>query len=896
MMEMMRVRGGNSLKIVLELLAAMLLAGACALGCSSGGGGGGDSGDGGVVTLGGVNGSVTLPERLEFDSDTPDPNNPQVDNGTTATAQAIANLVDVAGYVDSASDAEDYFSVALSAGEKIYLKIADAGADLDLYLYQGGTVDSSTSVLAQVETVTAPADGDYFILVQAASGGSIYNLVVGLSPLGTPTGLQSWSPDEEFVPGEAIVKFKASGQNALIPAASGQESAAALSGARLAAARAQADDFAAARGAWVHSFDPRGLALVKFADAAQVQGADDEAPDGAARLAAKRATLQKIRELGHDPRVAWAEPNFMVQAAVVPDDEYYYLQWNLDHISMPEAWDVENGNTSIIIAVVDTGVLYDHPDLAANILKDGATVVGYDMILDPSMALDGNGRDPDPYDVGDRNLKYGNTVFSSFHGTHVAGIASAATNNGDGVAGVGWKTRIMPVRVLGHGGGTLYDVAQGIYFAAGLPNVTGALPMIGDTVTPAHIINLSLGGTSNNIDMQNAISAARAAGVIVVAAAGNNNTSASFYPAALNGVIGVSAVDYAGDRAYYSNYGSYVDIAAPGGNLDAFLNGQTCPDGSPCPDGILSTLADDSSGHIVLGYGFSSGTSMASPHVAGVAALMKSVFEKNAPQDAKFNPLILDALIQGTISSDSVGSITNYAKGSREPYLGYGLINGKKAVDAAIALAGDTQALAPHLELEPDQLSFGFSAAQLYTLIANRGFKPLEGVAVDPSYQDAAPWLSHLLQGSTLTFTVVRGDTLSNGAYQASVAVGSLNGGTAIAAITMCKGEPVTSAAGTVYVILVNTATNAQLQVATDPIKGYYFSFTGVPAGAYMLIAGTNINNDTYLGDNGELMGAYPDIGAPQVLSISGITLGNRNFPLQFLGLPVPDAEEGTAR
>jgi serine protease len=889
-MKQLTSRRGDFFKGTLKVLALVLAAVALCLGCSSKGGGGGGGDDGGGWTLGGMSGTISLPARLQLDSDTPDPNNPQVDNGTTATAQPIKNLVDVAGYADSLTDVQDYFSVSLTAGETVYLKIADGStANLDLYLYQGGSLqEASTSLVNQVETVAAPANGDYLILVKAVAGGSIYNLVVGLSAQGTATGLQAGSPDQDFVPGEAIVKFKTSGPSALIPAAPGQEGAA-MSGARFASARAQADDFAAARGALVHGFDPRGLALFHFPDAAAADDEGDGAPDADSLPAASRATLQRIRELNNDPMVAYAEPNYILHAAVIPGDTYYYLQWNMDHISMPAAWDTDQGDPSVIIAVVDTGVLYDHPDLAANILKYGSAVVGYDMISDPGVSLDGNGCDPDPYDVGDRELKYGNTVFSSFHGTHVGGIASAATNNHMGVAGVGWKTKIMPVRVLGHGGGTLYDVAQGIYYAAGLANAcgAGALPKIGDTVTPANIINLSLGGTSSDPTLQSAVSAARAAGVIVIAAAGNNNTSAPFYPAAYDGVVGVSAVGFNGTRAPYSNYGSYVDIAAPGGNLTTYLNGNTIPGGSPAPDGILSTLGDDSTGTIFFGYGFYQGTSMAAPHVSGVAALMKYAFDQNAPPGAKFNPIILDDLIQGTIGGGAVGSITNYPKGTRDSNLGYGLIDAPKAVDAAVALAGDTPALAPQVTLEPSHLDFGFDAEELSTFAANRGLSTLTGVTVDPSYPAGAPWLSHVLSGYTVTFTVDR-TGLANGTYRADVIVSSSNGGSDTAMISMYQGDTVTSNAGAVYVIAENSATHIQYTVKADLADGYHFSITGLPMGYYWLGAGTNINHDASQGDNGELLGAYRDLGNPVKTYISGTMLNNRNFSVQFIGLPVP--------
>lgn len=864
---------GKTARVVGVLVAAVLFA----WGCNRGGGGGGGDSSPPPVAVAAVTGTLSLPGRVTLDSDTPDPANPQISNNTRGAAQDIADLAYVAGYVDSATDVADYFSVEMNAGEKIYLEIADGStADLDLYLYQGSTLKESSATANQVESVTVPADGAYLILVTAVTNGSIYNLVVGLSPTGAGAG-PSWSEEDDFVAGDVVVKFNDSALAGVFPAGSGVAGWAALSGARLGQARAMAGRFAADRGGSLQGLDPRGLALLDFPD---LKPTRKTGPDSADALrAARRETLTMIREISNAPEVEYAEPNFIAHPTVTPDDIHYGLQWDMDQISMPAAWDSDTGDPSIIIAVVDTGVLYDHPDLAANILKDGDTVVGYDMISDPDISLDGDGADPDPYDVGDKNNPDGT---STFHGTHVSGTASAATNNNMGVAGVGWKVKIMPVRVLGHGGGTYYDVAEGIYYAAGLDNAYHVFPKIGDTVTPAHIINMSLGASYSDNTVKNAVAAARAAGVIIVAAAGNDHTSAAFYPAAYPGVVGVSAVDYAGKLAPYSNYGTYVDIAAPGGNMDVDLN----HDGYG--DGILSTLGDDRSGSIVMAYAFYEGTSMAAPHIAGVAALMKHVFEEASPPGVVFSPLYLDALINGTTPGDTIGSITDYAKGYRESKLGYGLIDAQKALAAAYALATSPEAGTPHLGLEPNNLDFGFSATSMPTQITNSGINPLSGVTVDSSYKAGAAWLSHKITGATLTFTVKR-DGLTNGAYSASVTVNSTNGGSAVASIVMYKGVTLISDMGIVYVILVDPATgNISYQTTTSRSKGYKYTLAGVTPGNYLLAAGTDLDNDTRLGDNGEAVGSYPYLGAPVILDVTPGVLSGKNFSLEFVGLPVP--------
>ena len=227
----------------------------------------------------------------------------------------------------------------------------------------------------------------------------------------------------------------------------------------------------------------------------------------------------------------------------------------------------------------------------------------------PSISLDGDGIDSDPEDPGDEMEGR-----SSFHGTHVTGTIGAATNNAIGVAGIARNCKIMPLRVLGNGGGLASDIREAIKYAAGLRNGSGKLPS-----KRADIINMSLGGSSRSDLDQQVINDARNAGVIIIAAAGNYASNAPMYPAAYNGVISVSAVGADKQLAPYSNYGNTIDIAAPGGNMSRDY------DGDGHLDGVLSTGGNDASGPIQMVYNFKQGTSMAAPHVAGVVALMKSL-------------------------------------------------------------------------------------------------------------------------------------------------------------------------------------------------------------------------------------------------------------------------------
>ncbi len=286
------------------------------------------------------------------------------------------------------------------------------------------------------------------------------------------------------------------------------------------------------------------------------------------------------------PSVVYAEPNYIARALTnLPNDEHYSFQWHYPQIRLPQAWNITTGSSQVRIAVLDTGVDTGHPDLGTNVDTDA----GYNFV-------DNN---------TDTNDRHG-------HGTHVAGTIGADTNNNLGVAGVMWECSIIPVKVLNDGGiGSFWGIAQGILYAAGLTED----PSICE---PAQIINLSLGGSFNNSTLQNAVQAAADSGLIMVGASGNNNGSI-LYPALYPEVIAVGAVDYnypdAPQRAPYSNYGSELDIVAPGGdsNVDS--------DGDGYVDGVLSA-SFDKNGTKDYVYRFSTGTSMATPHVTGVIGLM----------------------------------------------------------------------------------------------------------------------------------------------------------------------------------------------------------------------------------------------------------------------------------
>lgn len=325
--------------------------------------------------------------------------------------------------------------------------------------------------------------------------------------------------------------------------------------------------------------------------------------EGIAPLGLEALDLEALSQtLEGVPGVEKAHPNYVLDVLKTPNDPFYPYQWHYPAMNLPQAWDIEDGRSrQVVVAVIDSGIKKQHPDLAPVLLS------GYDFVSDPQRSGDGDGRDPDPEEpLGTR---------SGYHGSHVSGTIAASTNDGVGVAGVSWGAKILPVRALGAGGGSLADIYEGLLWAVGLD-----VPGVPRNPNPAQVVNMSLGGPVPCPDLvQEVIDRAnqQPQKPIIVVAAGNDQQDArNFSPASCAGVITVGATEYRGYRAYYSNYGPRIDVMAPGGDTTLDQNGDQLP------DGVLSTVWDEYSDQPSLD--FMQGTSMASPHVAGLVALMKA--------------------------------------------------------------------------------------------------------------------------------------------------------------------------------------------------------------------------------------------------------------------------------
>ena len=343
------------------------------------------------------------------------------------------------------------------------------------------------------------------------------------------------------------------------------------------------------------------------------------------------AALARLRAM---PEVEYAEPNGIVRAYLSPNDEFYRYQWHMRLIGAERTWDIQRGDPSVVVAVLDTGIAYEDYGPFRKAPDWGGTpfVTGFNVFSGSNHANDDN-----------------------FHGTHVASTIAEAANNSIGATGLCFGCALMPVKVLdADGEGTYFDVAEGLDYA---------IDFTQNGQKTVKVINLSLGGDGTSTTVTRAIDRAVAQGITVVAAAGNDGEDSVSFPASYASVIAVGAVDGRKQRAPYSNYGSALDVVAPGGDLDRN------DDNDQYPDGVLQqtfspTRARLEGRYDVFGYFFVEGTSEATPHVAAIAALLYHQGIKD--------PTAIRKAIEST-AEDLGGS-------GRDDQFGYGLVRPAEAL------------------------------------------------------------------------------------------------------------------------------------------------------------------------------------------------------------------------
>ncbi len=794
-----------------------------------------------------ISGVVQIAPSTGVDSDVNDRFTTPVSNNTFAAAQPVGDPLLLGGFVNlpgtgsstgnfhDTGDPEDIFGVDLNGGERIVLSIGDPASDLDLELYSSDTppqlLDSSVSPDPQhdpTEDLQAPAQpGRYFVRVVAVSGASNYVLNISRDAGVTMLARRAKRLTDPFVPGDVLVAATPRGTVHRL---------------RLRPAGGRGNRVTLPRSSGTPGADVLVPAVHLAAGAAMSRA-----------TAARYRTLLAARYLHVARHQAISEVNVLRRPARLPDDPHYPQQWNLRDINLPQAWDITTGQASppVVIAVVDTGVLLDHPDLKNKLLRDaGGHVIGYDFVADPQRANDGDGIDPDPSDPGDDGDGPG---MGSFHGTHVAGIAAADTNNGIGVAGVSWNARIMPVRALGINGGTTFDVMQAVRYAARLSNVSGTVPPL-----RADVINMSLGSDFYSEAEQQTINDVRAQGVFVVASAGNSGNSVPSYPASYDGVISVAATTVNDQSSSYSNFGPFIDVAAPGGDVAA---DGSLPDANHdgIPDGILSTLGSGGGNQIQLGYGYLVGTSMAAPHVAGVIALMKAVYPPLTP--AEFDGL----LSQGRLTRDAGAA-------GRDDHYGYGIIDAYQAVVAAESISGAE--VGPIVSASVGTLDF-----QKFTQALDFSVNNLGDAETSVTVSDDADWLTVMpvavaADGFGQYRATIDRSGLADGPYTATITVSSRDAsvsGAAIQVLMQVVSPDATADAGQQYVVL--TTPDRSDSIALDAVTAsngeYHFTLQDVAPGDYRLFSGTDLNDDDTICDGGEACGAYPNLSAPAIIHVA---------------------------
>lgn len=801
-----------------------------------------------------VSGVIEIESQTRIDSDTADDLRISqfTSNNCDDEAQSLPVTGIAGGYLSSTegsypvrsdgsarfdfyADKQDYFNAELSSGDRVSLQVFnDAGVDAPrprLQIFDGSNrevFDSGSSASSQpILHVIESEAGNHILRVSSESGGP-FRYVLIVADRNAESMMNSAYQDPDFIPGEAVITVR------------GMDS-------KSSSAKAMAS-FLSAESA--RELRP-GVWHLRRGKSRKMATTD--------RALAKAETLAWVRRVNSQPSVAAASPNYIYhsQTTDLGKNLLYERQWNSDLISLPIAWQAApNAGANVGVAVLDTGLFSStpnslgnwHPDLQENVQVVSTNSSTPDFVGMENDLDNQPGRDSNPADPGD-----GQPRSSNFHGTHVAGIIAAADNT-LGVVGVAHQSTLVPVRVLGEAGtGTLADLIAAIEWAGSQDEID--------------VINLSLGGVGPDRQLQDAIDAAHNAGKLLVAAAGNQGTDEPVYPAAFANVVGVGAVDGAGNRASYSNIGPSVNLVAPGGDASRDANLDTRA------DLIISTWGTDDNGVFEPGYAGLQGTSMAAPHVSGVYALMKA--ERPQLDSGQFFALLLDGQL-----TEVVGNTTEY---------GSGLINAVKAMGAA--LEGNIPSI---LGASPSVLTFDSNSSERQILLnrypsqaemtvtgINTGEQWLEvgaGLVVgEPVPETISVRVNAELIGeneSATTNLEVRYEVESGEEKALSVPVN-------VRLVDQTDARD----AGRHYVLLVSTDSDraTEYQAVASAIGGQYnFAFENVEPGTYFLVAGTDMDNNGFICENGEACAEYPVNGLPQAIEVGGSGLDSLRLSTSF--------------
>lgn len=813
--------------------------------------GGGSSGGESAPAAVALSGVIDIETGTRVDNDTADSLslNPSPFTGVQALPQEFV----LAGYVSRQEgtypavgglpgsqyylDSLDRFAMTLAPDQRVSMqafatRVGRSGLTLRLVdpdsqelIASVKTSDSSSQVsVGLADDITrAWPEGTYEVEVLADSTPMLYILSSSASGLSVQS-VHEW-PDHQFAEGEAIV---------------------AMAEERDLAARMSAIGMTKARGLG------RGLWHVRMAEGLN--------QDQGNRAGQTLAWINKLRKL---PEVESAVPNYVVETEGTPLDEPLYndpalgQQWHYELLNAPIAWQLApDAGVGVDVAVLDTGLFGQpgdwHLDLNANV------GVGFDFVSQEYDTDSQPGPDSNPSDPGN---SIGGSVY---HGTHVAGTV-AAVDNGRGGIGVAYSSTLVPVRVLGEGG---------TGSSADLLNALNWVNDNGSGQPRADIVNLSLGGLPYIEALQGAINEGTRRGAIYVAAAGNAGASTPSYPAAFANVFAVSAVDGAGVLSSYSNFGSWVDLAAPGG--DASRDGNADGRG----DLVSSTSAAVIDGTLTATYTGLQGTSMAAPHVSGVLALMKS-------QNTALDYPAVNALLQA--GKLTVSSCENAC---RNDELGWGLMDAGKSV-----LAASDTPVTDLLTASPVIASLSTEGAPSITVVLEVYGESPTPVSIDSvQLESSAPWLSVGAvepSGSGTRFTLDLGlipEELETGVSERTALQISYTGNEPrtleIPVIGQQPADQALRNAGRHFVLLIDPVPEGEIfttvsQATVEVVNGQYqFSFrpddgveprylSEVPPGDYFLVAGSDLDNDGLICHAGEACAEYPVAGLREEITIT---------------------------
>jgi subtilisin family serine protease len=806
-----------------------------------------------------ISGSISIPSTYVVDSDVNDQDTTPQSNDLFFSAQEISRSSVVSGYVNQPlfgelgnswllGDIKDVYKVNALGGEVINLIVGNKNlGDLDIRIshWDGTYIDFSVGDSTLYESITLPDVSEtYFIVVEAFSGASNYLLEIGGSK---SLAMHGWNNEVEIADNELLVKENKNYSMTSI--------------------RQTQKTMGVQKVDTIHATDYSGPVLYKLDTSTFLSSSikSGQSPRSASWMpfsSPKYETLLKAKELKALNHFEYVEPNFIRKQSALPNDPLYPFQsWHYEQINLPEAWDRSTGMGNVKVAVIDTGVVLDHPDLVHRVTNDG-----YDFISSVFSSGDGDGVDSDASDPGNgrdnAECMWSERQSSSFHGTHVAGTVGATGNDSFGLTGVNWNVDIMPIRVLGCDGGDNYDIAQAIYYAAGLPNAYGLSPN-----SPADIINLSLGSSYSSYFERAAIQAAIDSGVIVIAAAGNEAMDGNplSYPASYPGVISVGAVNPEGNRAWYSNFNYAVDIVAPGGydHSNPF---------STTPGMIYSTSANITNGNILPSFKWSVGTSMAAPHVAGVVSLMKGIYPSLTPKDLD------DALSLGLMTVD-IGAL------GQDSEYGFGLIDANKALQTAEGfVSGVNTNFPPLLNLTAYEIDLGVTAMEFTVQAYNAGGGRISITDVVASSQNisiSAPSSEDGLGEYTVSLDR---NNLSQGVYTESIQFSSDYGSRLL---TLYFEELASNAeqpdGGKIYILLYNLISDDPIkQVSSVAVSGQYsFTIEDINPDVYYLVTGSDIDNDGFICGPAEACAYWPS-REQEDLIVANKSFDNIDMVLRF--------------